>query len=325
MSNFPDRNKKPRSRSISNDLIRHCGDADDRDVAAAFHQPAPQSNMEPVTPPIKSFGGKHYLARRIVALMPRHLHYVEPFAGGLAVLLARDPADPRLWSGDDGSHRGVSEIANDLDGRLMTFWRVLQDPDDFQRFRRFVEAAPMSRAAWEAAHAHEYGQDRVDDAVALFVCCRQSLAGRMNGFTSITRTRTRRGINGNASEWLGAVDGLPDVHARLRSVVLENRPALEVIGREDTPHTLFYLDPPYLHSTRSATTAYGPLEMTESDHRELLGLLKKVGGKVMLSGYRSPLYDQALAHWTLHTFDLPNHAAGGKVKRRMTECLWCNF
>src|SRR4051794_37581238 len=118
-----------------------------------------------LTPPLKWHGGKHYLARQIVARMPPHLHYVEPFAGGLAVLLARDPDDRRLWTGDTSSTRGVSEVANDLDGRLMNFWRVLRGEETFARFRRQVEAIPPARDEWEAAHAHEYGKDPVADAV----------------------------------------------------------------------------------------------------------------------------------------------------------------
>jgi len=46
--------------------------------------------------PLKWHGGKSYLADRIIALMPRHLHYVEPYFGGGQVLFRRDPADPRL-------------------------------------------------------------------------------------------------------------------------------------------------------------------------------------------------------------------------------------
>jgi DNA adenine methylase len=107
-------------------------------------------------------------------------------------------------------------------------------------------------------------------------------------------------------------------------VVVESLPAVEVIRREDTPKTLFYLDPPYLHETRAVADAYA-LEMTEADHQELLDLLKAVRGKVMLSGYPSALYDSALAGWNRHDFDLANHAAGGAKKRRMTEAVWCNF
>jgi DNA adenine methylase len=285
--------------------------------------------MQTVTPPLKTHGGKHDLARRIVALMPPHLHYVEAYGGGLSVLLARDPTDTRLWrphpDKDGRSVPGVSELANDLDGRLMNFWRVLQDPDTFGRFVRQVQAIPLSREHWNAAHVHQYGNDPVADAVAFFVDTRQSLAGRRQGFTSITRSRTRRGMNGNVSEWLSAVDGLPLVHERLRRVLLENLPAVELIRREDRPSTLFYLDPPYLHETRTARKVYREFEMTEEDHRKLLDVLRSVKGRVMLSGYPSKLYDAALSGWKRHTFPTPNNAAGGSNKREMTEVLWCNF
>jgi DNA adenine methylase len=224
-----------------------------------------------VAGPLKWHGGKHYLAHRIVARMPRHLPYVEPFAGGLAVLLARDPADPRLWL---TPHRGVSEVANDLDGRLVNFWRVLRGEDTFPRFVRRMEAMPLSRDEWHAAGDHVAGQDPVADAVAFFVRCRQSRSGLGKTFTPLTRTRTRRGMNGNASEWLSAVEALADVHARLRPVSLENLPALDLIRREDGPGTLFYCDPPYLHATRTSTAACGAFEMTEADHAELLAVLR---------------------------------------------------
>jgi DNA adenine methylase len=281
-------------------------------------------NQEKLTLPLKTHGGKAYLARRIVELMPRHLHYVEAYAGGLAVLLARDPDDPRFFVGDKAHQRGASEIVNDINGRLMNFWRVLQDPGQFERFHRQVEAIPLARPEWEKAHGHCYGADAVADAVAFFVDCRQSLAGRMTGFTPPTRSRTRRQMNGNVSEWIGAVEGLPAVHARLRRVLVENMPALDLIRREDTPTTLFYLDPPYLHETRVSTDAYA-FEMSAADHRDLLDLIRSVKGKVMLSGYPSALYDKALANWTRHVFELANHAAGGKVKGRECEVLWCNF
>jgi DNA adenine methylase len=274
--------------------------------------------------PLKWHGGKYYLAKRIVELMPRHLHYVEPFFGGGAVLLNRDPDDPKLWLSPASPLNGVSEVVNDINGRLVNFWRTLQDPAKFEKFRRRVEAIPISRKDWELAHNHEYGKDAIADAVAFFVDCRQSRSGLMTCFTAITRNRTRRQMNGNASEWLSAVDGLPEIHARLRRVIIENMPAVELIQREDTPSTLFYCDPPYLHETRASTDAYAH-EMTEAEHKQLLRVLGECKGKVMLSGYASPLYDSALKGWKRHTFDLPNNAAGGETKRRMTEVVWCNF
>jgi DNA adenine methylase len=271
--------------------------------------------------PLKWHGGKFYLAKRIVELMPRHIHYVEPFFGGGAVLFARNPDDPKNWR---LPVKGVSEVINDINGRLINFWRVLQDAEMFLQFQRKVEAIPMARVEWETAHNHVYGSASVADAVAFFVDCRQSRSGLMNGFTAITRNRTRREKNGNVSEWLSAVDGLTEVHDRLRRVLIENMPANKLIIREDAPGTLFYCDPPYLHETRTSKSAY-KFEMSEGEHRQLLATLLECKGKVLLSGYPSDLYESALSGWNRFAFDVPNNAAGGEVKRRMTEVLWCNF
>ena len=40
---------------------------------------SPPMTIEAIAPPLKWHGGKHYLADRIIALMPPHVHYVEPF------------------------------------------------------------------------------------------------------------------------------------------------------------------------------------------------------------------------------------------------------
>lgn len=265
-----------------------------------------------LTPPLKWHGGKHYLASRIVKLMPPHVHYVEPYAGGLAVMLAKDP-------------QGVSEVANDVNSNLTNFWRVLSSVELFSAFLRRVQAIPFSEAEWAASHkAADSDADPVARAVAFFVLCRQSLAGRMESFAPLSRTRTRRGMNEQASAWLNAVDGLPAVHKRLSRVVVLNRPALDVIRTQDGESTLFYCDPPYLHQTRAALDVYHH-EMSEADHVEMLGVLAACKGRVMLSGYRSVLYDRALDGWNRHDFDLANHAAGGDSKRRMVECIWCNF
>lgn len=275
------------------------------------------ASVSGLVPPLKWHGGKHYLAGRIVALMPPHTHYVEPYAGGLAVLLGKSPD-------------GISEVVNDLDGRLTNFWKVLQDKAMFLDFQRLVEAIPFSEPEWRSAadvlaeRPPSNNREMVRQAVAFFVVCRQSLAGRMKGFASLSRNRTRRRMNEQASAWITAVEGLSDVHARLRQVVVLCRPAVEVLRSQDGPGTLFYLDPPYLEETRSVPDVYG-FEMSRAGHCELLELIRTVRGKVMLSGYPSELYDSSLADWSRHTFDLPNNAAAGKSKERETEVLWCNF
>ncbi|MBY0461345.1 MAG: DNA adenine methylase [Gemmataceae bacterium] len=249
-----------------------------------------------------------------MSLMPPHLHFVEPYAGGLAVLLAKSP-------------EGVSEVVNDLRGDLTNFWKVLQREETFERFRRRVEATPFSEAEWQRAmenNRHGYGGDEVDLAFDFFILCRQSLAGRMESFAPLSKTRTRRGMNEQASAWLNAVDGLSAVHARMKRVVILNRDALDVIREQDGPDTLTYADPPYVAETRSSREVY-EFEMSRDDHVNLLDAVRGCRGKMMLSGYRSDLYDDALKGWKRHEFSVANSAAGGKVKRVMTECLYCNF
>src|SRR4051812_27170934 len=91
-----------------------------------------------VPPPLEWDGGKQNPAARIVAIMPPHVHYVEPFFGGGAVLLAKNP-------------EGVSEVVNDANGDLTNFWRVLQGEETFGRFLRRCQATPFSEAEWDDA------------------------------------------------------------------------------------------------------------------------------------------------------------------------------
>jgi DNA adenine methylase len=207
--------------------------------------------MMRLTPPLKWHGGKVYLAQKIIALMPRHLHYVEPFFGGGQVLFARDPADRRLWWTDrtsDGREvDGVSEVVNDLHRDLMNFYAVLKDPKTVDPLVHLLSFTLHAEAEWEAARALLDGPEDnpVKRAAALFTLCRQSLAGRMDTFAPTVRTRLRGGRNDGVNAWWSAIDGLWEVHQRLRDVKVLCRDALDVIRSEDTLATLFYLDPPY--------------------------------------------------------------------------------
>lgn len=296
------------------------------------------ATSRPINSPLKWHidGGKSYLAKPIITLMPPRcrtpnkpapddpgwLHYVEPYFGGGSVLLANDP-------------EGISEVANDRHKGLTNFWRVLQDTALFDRFKRIIDAMPFSKEEWEKATAicgmaafdATTDQGKALLAANFFVHYRQSLSGRMNAFTGITRNRARRGMNAEVSAWLTCIEGLPVVHARLIRVLVLNDDALTVIRKEDGPRTLFYLDPPYLHETRATTGEYAH-EMSYQQHRELLEVLKGIKGRFLLSGYDSDLYrgySQTVPRWNKHEFDLPNNAAGGGKKRRMVECVWCNY
>lgn len=296
--------------------------------------------MSRITPPLKTHGGKHDLADWIISKMPPRcknpnkpdpadpgwLAYCEPYFGGGAVLLAQEP-------------EGISEVVNDIDGALTNFWDVLKDEKDFRDFFRRMKRTPFSQVEFERAVSNMAqargllkrnfrfgGTASVQYACDYFVVSRQSMSGRGDTFSPTTRNRTRAGMNEQVSAWLGGIRGLQEVHHRLRTVLILNKSALEVIRSEDGPRTLFYLDPPYLHETRATTGEYQH-EMTEDDHSQLLIALREVKGRFLLSGYHSRLYDSAAGHmgWTCHEKRINNHAASGKKKRTMTEALWTNF
>ncbi len=123
------------------------------------------------------------------------------------------------------------------------------------------------------------------------------------------------------------MNGLPAASARLRDVViLDAKEATNVITKQDGPKTLFYLDPPYLHSTRVTTGDY-ECEMTAEQHRRLLEVLTGIEGKFILSGYRSDLYDRYADKYGWHREDIEidNKASSAKTKEKKVECLWMNY
>jgi DNA adenine methylase len=277
--------------------------------------------------PCKRHGGKSYRAQKIVSLMPPRVgnsnkpaandsgwvHYVEPFFGGGAVLFALDP-------------EGISEIVNDIDHELTTFWDVLKSPEAFEELRRLLSVTPCSQVEFERSRQIDENASSVERAAAFFVRNRQSRQALGNDFATLARTRTRRGMNELPSAWLSAIDGLPEVHARLQRVVILNKPAVEVIKQQDDTRTLYYLDPPYVHGTRSVPKAYS-FEMTDGDHRELLETIAGISGRFILSGYNNPLYMGFAARhgWRRVDIEIDNKAGRGKEKRKMIECLWMNY
>ena len=264
------------------------------------------------SPPLKWHGGKWYLAGKLHHLAMAHTHRTHSFAGGLG----------EFWN---WPHEEVSEVVNDIDGDLTNFWRVLQDVTTFNRFMRIAQAIPFSQVEWEDSLIP--ADEPVQRAVKFFVRCRQSMSGRKQEFAPLSKTRVRRAMNEQASAWLSAVDGLPMVHHRLKRVVILNMPAIDVIQSQDGRTTLHYVDAPYVLDTRVTVGEYGPFEMTDDQHRELIRVLLSCEGKVMVSMYHHPIYDVLhLEHgWQVHEFDLPNNASAADVKERKIECVWCNF
>ena len=269
--------------------------------------------------PLKWHGGKQYLAKRIIELFPprdSYVHYVEPYFGGGAVLFAHDP-------------EGKSEVANDINGNLMNFWLVLRDETLLRELQHVLSLTPFAEPFFrESLRQQDFDgtQARVRRAFWFFVRYRQSRQGLGKEFATLSRNRTRRGMNEQVSAWLSAVEGLPEAHERLKRVVILNDDAVNVIRQQDGPKTLFYCDPPYLHETRNVTDAYEH-EMTIEQHTLLLACLSKIKGRFLLRGYPSNLYQTAekLYGWRREDIPIDNKASSAKTKEIKTECVWLNY
>lgn len=254
-------------------------------------------------PPFAYFGGKTLLADRIVAQFPAHRHYVEPFAGSLAVLLAKAPS--RM------------ETVNDLDGDLMTFWRVLRNrPDELVRAAALT---PHSRAEYELSY--EPTEDELERARRVWVCLSQGRTGTLRN----TGWRFHIDPAGSSismpSYQAGYVDRMAAAAERLAKVSLECRPALEMIaayGAHDD--VLLYVDPPYLGSTRGRN--YRHEMQSEDEHRELAAALQRCRATVVLSGYASPLYQELYDGW--HVTSMASATGQGGNWGARTEVLWSN-
>lgn len=261
--------------------------------------------MAALRPPVPYFGSKSTLAAWIVSLLPEHEHYVEPFAGSLAVLLAKPPS--RM------------ETVNDLDSALVAFWRVLRDrPDDLARA---CALTPHSRAEFDAAY-DESGCDDLELARRVWVRLAQSRSA------TLRRAGWRHYVAPGASymsmpSYLdGYRDRLAPAAERLMRVSLECRPALEVVAAYGSqPGCLLYVDPPYLGSTRSG--GYRVEMKSDAEHRELAAALWDCSAAVVLSGYRSPLYDELYEGWYREQTGAST-GNGRDGERGRTEVLWSN-
>jgi DNA adenine methylase len=209
--------------------------------------------------PIQWFGGKQLLAKKLLPLIPEHHTYVEPFGGGGSILLGKEPSPV--------------EVYNDLDGDLVNFFRVLRDPAQFADFYQRAWLSPYSREEFNFCKAHlnddPYPTER---ARRFFVLARFSFSGLVGNSFGLTVTHSSRGMAGHASSYKNVLCMLPLISERLSRVEIECNDFRKILSTYDTENTFFYLDPPYVPSTRRAG-GYR-CEMTEDDHMELIELLR---------------------------------------------------
>ena len=246
-------------------------------------------------------GAKWGMAKEIVAIMPQHRSYLEPFFGSGAVLFNKPPS--------------AIETVNDIDGDITNFFKVLREQPD--RLAEAISLTPYSRDVFNDAHENR-GTEDFDRAYRFAI---RSKMG--HGFKTYQKTGFKIDVSGRQGAyavraWNKVPRTILEAAGRMKDVQIENQPALDVIRKFNHDNVLIYADPPYLLDTRGGKQYRH--EMTEQDHLDLLAALLQHKGPVILSGYPHEMYDRELKGWSRITRKSYNQNSDQR-----TEVLWCNF
>ena len=262
---------------------------------------SPQADSKVTRAVLRYFGGKWAIAPWVIQQLPQHRVYVEPF-GGAASVLMRKPRSP-------------IEVYNDLDEEIVGIFQLLQDPVQCAHLIRLLRRTPYARGEFERAFVPSSDPlVRAQRAIVRSYMAFHHLAlfnPKKRDFAD-----ARNSGAGQASSWLRYPRHLVNVCQRLQGVVIERRDALEVIRAQDSEATLFFVDPPYLPSTR--TKASYRCELDQARHVTLLERLRAIKGMAVVAGYPSDLYDDMLTGW--RRIERPHHASSSRRVR--TEVLW---
>lgn len=207
--------------------------------------------------PIPYFGGKRWLAERIVALIPPHVTYVEPFAGGAQVLFRKLPSKV--------------EVLNDLDGELINFYRVAQA--HAEELSRYASHMVPSRSWFKQLLAADTAQlTDVQRAARYLYIQRLAFGAKVRGQSIALGIAAKPRFDPRA---IPAI--LAQAADRLEHVQLENLPYTKLFERYDRPTTFFYIDPPFF------STRFYKHNFEVADFVTLARLLLNLQGKFIMS------------------------------------------
>jgi DNA adenine methylase len=257
------------------------------------------------------YGGKFSHLDWLLPFLPNCTHYCEPFAGSGAVLLNREPSPVETY--------------NDLDGEVVNFFRVLREQKS--TLVEAISLTPFSREEFALACEVNPDLSELERARRFFVRARQVRTGLAQkaslGRWANCKNTSRAGMSGVVSRWLGGIENLEFIADRLLRVQIENRPALETIDIYDSPETLFYCDPPYVHETRGDINSYS-FEMPDVEHAELAKALNSAEGLVAISNYDCDLMNDLYPESRWCKYFSPEKTIHSTKDKRQ-EVLWVNY
>ena len=254
--------------------------------------------------PISYYGGKARIASKIVSVLESipHTVYSEPFCGGLAVLFCKP-----LRHGNKDRYR---EAINDTNKCLITFYRVARErPDELERILYLTPYSQEEHRVARQIYKNPLGYDDLQIAWSVFVLCNMSFSNKIGGgwgYGQIGRNL--------AYTWHNRKRRLPECFERLSEVHIGCEDALDFIKRWDSPHTLFYLDPPYPGADMGHYKGY-----SLSDYESLCNLLDDCEASYVLSNYHQDI--KPISAQKTIEIDAVMSAAKNKRGKR-TEVLW---
>jgi len=268
----------------------------------------------PTKPPFSYYGGKQRLAARICSLLPPHTVYVEPFCGSAAVYFKKGL--PVIGNSDH-----YREVLNDTDQRIVNFFRVMQDPEKRAALIDRLEWTVYSQDEYKLAKSSGNQLDMVNIAWRWFCNVNWSFSKNAgNGFSVASYGKESSSVHYNS------VQRLKEYRDRFKCTSIMNEPALKVIERFDSPHTCFYVDPPYPDVNQGHYEGF-----TQANFEELIDRLKQCHGAVVLSCYNNTAVP---ANWVKHEFHAVASSARitgknrgiseatNRDKDKRVECVW---
>ena len=261
-------------------------------------------------PALRYHGGKFRLAPWIIHTFPHHQCYVEPF-GGAAGVLIRKP-------------RSYAEVYNDLDGDIVNFFSVLRNTVTREKLIESLVLTPYSRD--EFYLAFEETDDPLERARRTIIRAQMGFgsAGATKGITGF-RIDSKRAYATAQHLWEAYPEAIRSVGERFAGVLIENRPAIDVMLQHDSELTLHYVDPPYVLKTRDDSASsrnYYRYEMDDDAHIALIEGLKTLSGYVVLSGYDNDIYRNRLDGWK--QFQTASRISASRGTKVRIECIWIN-
>lgn len=261
------------------------------------------------------YGGKHYITPWILENFPKsHTYgaYVEAYGGSGKTLLRKSPSQV--------------EVFNELNSNVVNVWRVAQERG--AELVRELWKIPEGRNSFERYRDAGVNCEPLKNAVREIVIRQMSFNGCQKHFSPdhVKPGKWKRNANG----WMNLICRYRDEYIpRIQGVKIHNEDALNVMRQYDSDNTLLYLDPPYVHESRTISHRDDyEFEYSDADHIRMCETIRELKGYVCLSGYRNWIYDYYLKDWRTVDKEFKNRAgqwADGAVSTRRTETLWMNY